>query len=147
MKHIFILFLSFFIFPAFAVTSESYVDSVVAPLKDEIPAVNTNTVLTNTGTAGEIGQKQIYDANAGYAITNVRPGNSFNNGIFYYDADKVYLRGHSCNGLKCWATPQDGEVFIRFNLLTSQKDVVQMEEGTTATPYVPYGNTYMPAGQ
>ena len=61
MKHIFILFLSFVAFPALAVTSKSYVDSAVAPLQNEIPAVNTDTVLTNTGTAGEIGTKKIYD--------------------------------------------------------------------------------------
>ena len=67
MKQLLRLFLSFFIFPAYAVTSESYVDAAVATLQDEIPAVNGNTVLTNTGTAGEIGQKQIYNANADYA--------------------------------------------------------------------------------
>ena len=62
MKQLLRLFLSFFIFPAFAVTSESYVDSVLDVFQDEIPAVNTNTVLTNTGTPGEIGIKQIYDS-------------------------------------------------------------------------------------
>ena len=61
MKQLLYLFLSFFIFPAYAVTSESYVDSAVAPLQNKIPAVNTNTVLTNTGAAGEIGTKKIYD--------------------------------------------------------------------------------------
>ena len=67
MKHIFILFLLFFIFPAFAVTSESYVNSAVTPLQNEISAVNTNTVLTNTGTTGEIGTKKIYDETKSFA--------------------------------------------------------------------------------
>ena len=62
MKRLLILFLSFFIFPAYAVTSESYVDSAVNTLQNEIPAENANTVLTNTGTAGEIGTKKIYDS-------------------------------------------------------------------------------------
>ena len=61
MKRLLISFLSFIVFPAFAVTSESYVDSAVNTLQNEIPAENTNTVLTNTGTAGEIGTKKIYD--------------------------------------------------------------------------------------
>ena len=222
------------------ITSKEYVDGQVAGLQTQIPAKNTNTVVTNTGTAGTIGEKAIYDTTAAYGaqsdalvtagafnsavqnalesefvcvewlgdvhdnahcllyevknayrpsknmfdknaatdgmyavlalngqlgrdsrfsatdyisvepgktytITNVRSDNAdFGNGIFYYDANRAYLRGHGCNGLKCWATPQDGEVYIRFNLLTSQKDVVQMEQGTLATPYVPYGNVYMP---
>ena len=62
MKPLLCLFLSFFIFPAYAVTSESYVDSAVNTLQNEIPAINANTVLTNTGTAGEIGTKKIYDS-------------------------------------------------------------------------------------
>ena len=62
MKHIFILFLSFVAFPALAVTSKSYVDSAVAPLQNEIPAVNTDTVLINTGVAGEISTKKIYNS-------------------------------------------------------------------------------------
>lgn len=48
-------------FPAFAVTSESYVDSVVATLQDKFPAENSNTVLVHGGGAGQIGVKQIYD--------------------------------------------------------------------------------------
>ena len=79
-----------------------------------------------------------------YTITNVRPGNSFANGVFYYDQNKVFQRGHGCSGLKCYATPGEGEVYIRFNLLLSQKDVVQMERGTTATEYEPYENLYLP---
>ena len=62
MKQLLRLFLSFFIFPAFAVTSESYVDSVLNTLQDEIPAENTNAVLMNIGVSGEIGTKKIYDA-------------------------------------------------------------------------------------
>ena len=67
MKKLLCLFLSFFVFPAIAVTSESYVDSAVAPLQDEIPAVDANTVLTNTGVAGEIGTKKIYDETQDFA--------------------------------------------------------------------------------
>ena len=62
MKKLLILFLSFFVFPAYAVTSESYVDSAVNTLQGQISAENANTVLTNTGVAGEIDAKQIYDS-------------------------------------------------------------------------------------
>ena len=79
-----------------------------------------------------------------YTITNVRPGDGFTNGVFYYDQNKVFQRGHNCNGTRCRATPGEGEVYIRFNLLLSQKDVVQMERGTTATEYEPYENLYLP---
>ena len=66
MKQLLRLFLLFFIFPAFAVTSESYVDSAVNTLQNEIPAENAHTVLTNTGTAGKIGTKKIYDETQGF---------------------------------------------------------------------------------
>ena len=66
MKQLLRLFLLFFIFPAFAVTSKSYVGSAVVPLQDEIPAKNANTVLINTGAAGEIGTKKIYDETQGF---------------------------------------------------------------------------------
>ena len=67
MKRLLFLFLSFFIFPAFAVTSESYVDAAVNTLQNEIPAVDANTVLINTGVAGEIGTKKIYDSTQDFA--------------------------------------------------------------------------------
>ena len=37
-----------------------------ADFQDEIPAIDSNTVLTNTGTAGNIGTKQIYNPNTDY---------------------------------------------------------------------------------
>ena len=120
MKRIFILFLSFFAFPVFAVTSESYVDSAVAPLQDEIPAVNTNTVLINTGTAGEIGQKQIYDSNADYA--------SQQNALVTVETFNAAVQNAK---------------YVRIGLV--QTDInKQVEAGSVATPYVPYGNVYMP---
>ena len=67
MKQLLRLFLSFFIFPAFAVTSESYVDAAINTLQNEIPAENANTVLTNTGSAGEIGTKRIYDSHKNFS--------------------------------------------------------------------------------
>ena len=48
------------------ITSKEYVDGQVATLQTQIPAKNTNTVLTNTGTAGTIGEKAIYDTTAAY---------------------------------------------------------------------------------
>ena len=50
-----------------APTSVGYVDSQISALQNKISAVDTNTVLTRTNTAGEIGQKSIYDATGNYA--------------------------------------------------------------------------------
>ena len=38
-------------------TSVGYVDNAIGALQNKISAVNNNTVLTHTTTAGEIGQK------------------------------------------------------------------------------------------
>ncbi|MBO4683188.1 MAG: hypothetical protein J5611_01245 [Alphaproteobacteria bacterium] len=69
MKKIVFVILSIFAFVAYAdntITSKEYVDGQVSNLQTQIPAKNTNTVLTNTGTAGTVGEKAIYDASAAY---------------------------------------------------------------------------------
>ena len=48
------------------ITSKEYVDGQVATLQTQIPAKNTNTVVTNTGTAGSVGEKAIYDTSVAY---------------------------------------------------------------------------------
>ena len=48
------------------ITSKEYVDGQVATLQTQIPAKNTNTVVMNTGTAGTVGEKAIYDTTAAY---------------------------------------------------------------------------------
>ena len=49
-------------------TSKAYVDTAVAQKQDAIPANDgTAQVLTNTGTPGEIGTKNIYDSTGEYA--------------------------------------------------------------------------------
>ena len=48
------------------ITSKEYVAGQVSNLQEQIPAKNTNTVLTNTGTAGTIGEKAIYDTTAAF---------------------------------------------------------------------------------
>ena len=48
------------------ITSKQYVDAALNTLQSQIPAKNTDTVLTHTGTAGEIGEKKIYNANNSY---------------------------------------------------------------------------------
>ncbi|MBO4700683.1 MAG: hypothetical protein J5620_02955 [Alphaproteobacteria bacterium] len=49
-------------------TSKSYVDAEIATKQDKITANNgAAQVLTNTGTAGEIGTKNIYDSTGSYA--------------------------------------------------------------------------------
>ena len=48
------------------ITSLKYVTNQLATKQDEIPAVDTNTVITHTGSNGEIGQKGIYDSTGNY---------------------------------------------------------------------------------
>lgn len=74
MKKFFVFLFSFvFIGLAFATgenipTSKSYVDAEVAEKQNKISANNgAAQVLTNTGTPGEIGTKNIYDASGSYA--------------------------------------------------------------------------------
>ena len=69
MKKIVFIVLALFAFVAYAdntITSKEYVDGQVATLQTQIPAKNTNTVLTNTGTAGSVGEKAIYDTTAAF---------------------------------------------------------------------------------
>ena len=69
MKKIFIIICALFVGMAYAdntITSKEYVDGQVSNLQTQIPAKNTNTVVMNTGTAGEIGEKAIYDTTAAY---------------------------------------------------------------------------------
>ncbi len=49
------------------ITSKTYVDNQLATKQDKIPAVDTKTVITHTGSAGEIGEKGIYDSTNNYA--------------------------------------------------------------------------------
>ena len=48
------------------ITSKQYVDAALDTLQSQIPAKNIDTVLTHTGTAGEIGEKKIYNTNNSY---------------------------------------------------------------------------------
>ena len=67
-KLVFVVF-ALFAFAAGAnttITSKEYVDGQVSNLQEQIPAKNANTVVTNTGVAGTIGEKQIYDSSANY---------------------------------------------------------------------------------
>jgi len=69
MKKLLFVILSLFAVVAYAdntITSKEYVDGQVSNLQTQIPAKNTNTVLTNTGTAGTVGEKAIYDTTAAY---------------------------------------------------------------------------------
>ena len=50
-----------------ALPNVSAVNTGLATKQNEIPAVNTNTVVTYTGTAGQIGQKGIYQDTGTYA--------------------------------------------------------------------------------
>jgi len=74
MKKVFVFLFSFiFIGTAFATgenvpTSKSYVDNTLTPKQDVIErTTGAVQVLTNTGTAGEYGTKNIYNSSAAYA--------------------------------------------------------------------------------
>ncbi|MBO4683454.1 MAG: hypothetical protein J5611_02660 [Alphaproteobacteria bacterium] len=70
MKKLLFVVLALFVFSVRAdntITSKEYVDTQVSNLQTQIPAKNANTVLTNTGTAGTVGEKAIYNSNNDYA--------------------------------------------------------------------------------
>jgi len=74
MRKIFVFIIGGFImFSAFGVgenvpTSKSYIDSVLVDKQDTIErTTGNNQALTNTGTAGEYGTKDIYDSTSSYA--------------------------------------------------------------------------------
>ncbi len=49
------------------ITSKTYVDNQLATKQDKIRAIDDKTVITHTGSAGEIGEKGIYDSDESYA--------------------------------------------------------------------------------
>jgi hypothetical protein len=49
------------------ITSKKYVDNQLATKQDKIQAIDDKTVITHTGSAGEIGEKGIYDSTNNYA--------------------------------------------------------------------------------
>lgn len=258
MKKFFVFLFSFvFIGLAFAAgenvpTSKSYVDAEVAEKQNKISANNgTAQVLTNTGTAGEIGTKNIYDASGSYAgqsdalidaqtmnaavqnaidsefecvdndctlfnvfgqtaqqsknlldpsfmdkstyttvdvygvstargkILPTEPNKTYTlsatlsyTGTYYYylryilpDGSTGYTTGcgtymWSNYGLEqtgttkksCSFTTQENAKYIVYfatpnSLNELDLSEYQMEEGSTATPYQPYGNVYIPTGQ
>lgn len=48
------------------ITSKTYVDNQLATKQDKIRAIDDKTVITHTGSAGEIGEKGIYDSNGDF---------------------------------------------------------------------------------
>ncbi len=48
------------------ITSKNYVDTELATKQDKIPAVDNNTVITHTGTVGNIGEKGVYDSSGDF---------------------------------------------------------------------------------
>jgi len=70
MKKLLFVVLALFVFSVRAdnsITSKEYVDGQISNLQTQIPAKNANTVLTNTDTAGTVGEKKIYDSSDDYA--------------------------------------------------------------------------------
>lgn len=55
-----------------------------------------------------------------------------------YDANKVYIRGERTGTY----TYQDGDVYVRFTFDYNYRNEIQVEEGNTITPYVPYEEPY-----
>ncbi len=63
---IFIIFSSVVYAADKTITSKKYVDTQIATKQDKIPAVDNNTVITHTGTVGNIGEKGVYDSSGNY---------------------------------------------------------------------------------
>ena len=234
------------------ITSLSYVTNQLATKQDKIPAVDTNTVITHTGTSGSIGEKGIYDSTGNYAeqqtslvtagdantginnalenefvcvdedtdgtcliwqinntvnpsknlfnkddsrmrncwfnyssayigrnffsSTCTDPGGSWytsapipiepnktytasnyskapnrgsNPSFLYLDSDFIILDGFK-NGertTRAFTVPNNSNIkYVVIPLYGGQLGEAQFEEGSTATSYQPYGNTYIPSG-
>lgn len=60
----------------------------------------------------------------------------------FYDLNKVYISGYT-NGGALPLTPSNA-VYMRMSVKDTQLSVVQLEEGSVATSYIPYGATLDP---
>lgn len=63
---------------------------------------------------------------------------SYSHNVAFYDSSKVFVSGSSAR--ESVVVIPAGCSFARFTVLTTHKDLFQVEIGTTNTDYVPYGN-------
>ena len=85
------------------------------------------------------------EPNTTYTIYGVSGSNV---GVGYYDATKTYLSGDryaitwGTVGAKTFTTPSNAK-YIRVSIIKANIDITQLEQGSSATPYVPYQGVYV----
>ena len=94
------------------------VNTKLATKQDEIPAKNTNTVLTYTGVAGTVGEKGIYQDTGTYAAQsdNLIDAGTFNAALKNGLDNEFVCAGYATTG-ECWlwTIHNDGESINLFN--------------------------------
>lgn len=71
-----------------------------------------------------------------------------NPGICFYDEEKVFLSGLKYNSKTVFTfTVPENAVYYRFSTASEFVDEIQIQEGSTATPYEPYGKYKIPVVQ
>lgn len=73
-------------------------------------------------------------------VKYITSGTGGSNDVCFYDESKARLSGSAnFNGAR---TAPTGAVWLKFDYKTANADTVQLEEGSTATAYESFGNTY-----
>ncbi|MBO4582577.1 MAG: hypothetical protein J5714_00770, partial [Alphaproteobacteria bacterium] len=90
------------------------VNTKLATKQDEIPAKNTNTVLTYTGVAGTVGEKGIYDDTGTYAAQadNLIDAGTFNAALKNGLDNEFVCAGYADTG-ECWLWSVDNDAPTR----------------------------------
>ena len=71
-----------------------------------------------------------------------------NPGVCFYDEEKVFLSGLKYNNKTVFTfTVPENAVYYRFSTASEFVDEIQIQEGSTATPYEPYGKYKIPVVQ
>lgn len=91
------------------------------------------------------------EPNKTYTVSNHKSAdNSMTNPSFVFlDKDFIVLDGFGNSGRATvtFTVPNNDNIkYVVLPCNTNQLDVLQIEEGTVATPYQPYGNVYLPMG-
>lgn len=114
------------------------VNTKLATKQDEIPAKNTNKVLTYTGTAGQIGEKGIYDDTGTYASQqdSLIDAGTFNAALKNGLDNEFVCAGYSPTG-ECWLWSVDNETENRTKNLLDPSFI----DNSTYAPVTVYGYT------
>lgn len=86
-------------------------------------------------------------ANTEYTISGLKSSDSYNSSLVFYDVNYTPIDSikYQNRGLFNFTTPQN-TAYIRISVNLEIEDRVMLNEGSTALPYEPYGNTWNTIG-